>query len=266
MNAKWLTANSKKCPKCKAWIQKTHGCNWMECASCKHGFCWLCMGDAAAHPGMSGPHPAQCNNVGDVMRKGRGEFMKEENFDPAEFDNLNHVIKKFESTTKRLDSLKEKRTTTIAKIDEFIQMNPELKLVKADFESLIYCFNLMIAAAGAINNTCAVQYYLKEIDKEIIVLPEEISDIQLNLEMNIDELEHLTNNWQSDAFDKVNGSWTKGGKFVPWKVRVKREKNEFKQLLNSKMKWIRTRLTPESEESKANFNDMVKALSMAVPQ
>ena len=123
------------------------------------------------------------------MRKGRGEFMKEENFDPAEFDNLNHVIQKFEQTTKRLESLQEKKKATTAKIEEFIQLNPNLKLTKLDFESLLYCYNLLIAAAGAITNTCAVQYYLKEIDKEIIVLPEEISDIQLNLEMNINELE-----------------------------------------------------------------------------
>jgi len=121
--------------------------------------------------------------------------MKEENFDPAEFDNLNHVIKKFEATTKKLETLQGKKATTIAKTEEFIRMNPELKLTKFDFEDLLYCFNLMIAAAGAINNTCAVQYYLKEIDKEIIVLPEEISDIQLNLEMNIDELELIVDQW-----------------------------------------------------------------------
>ena len=58
MNAKWLNANSKKCPKCKVPIEKSYGCNWMTCHSCKHGFCWLCLGDEAAHPGRAGNHAA----------------------------------------------------------------------------------------------------------------------------------------------------------------------------------------------------------------
>lgn len=75
MNAKWLNANSKKCPKCKAPCEKIGGCNWMTCLTCTHGFCWLCLGDKSDHPGMSGPHPAQCNNVEEVKRKGREAFM-----------------------------------------------------------------------------------------------------------------------------------------------------------------------------------------------
>ena len=71
MNAKWLNANSKKCPKCKVPIEKTYGCNWMSCSGCKHGFCWLCLGDEAAHPGRAGNHALQCNNADEVKRKGR---------------------------------------------------------------------------------------------------------------------------------------------------------------------------------------------------
>lgn len=38
----WLQDNSKKCPNCKAHIQKSSGCNKMQCWKCRKSFCWLC--------------------------------------------------------------------------------------------------------------------------------------------------------------------------------------------------------------------------------
>ena len=94
MNAKWLNANSKKCPKCRSAIEKTYGCNWMKCSSCQHGFCWLCLGDEAAHPGRAGNHALQCNNAADVKKKGREAFMNENNFDAGDLDGAASVFAK----------------------------------------------------------------------------------------------------------------------------------------------------------------------------
>ena len=97
MNAKWLNANTKKCPKCHQGIEKTYGCNWMTCFSCKHGFCWLCMGDFAAHSvGAYGTHGAQCNNLDAVKAKGREQFMVENDYNAAELDTLQNTLKKYE--------------------------------------------------------------------------------------------------------------------------------------------------------------------------
>ncbi|KAI6172412.1 RBR-type E3 ubiquitin transferase [Aphelenchoides besseyi] len=46
---KWLHMHSKPCPKCKSPIEKNGGCDHLRCKSCKHEFCWLCMGNWIGH-------------------------------------------------------------------------------------------------------------------------------------------------------------------------------------------------------------------------
>ncbi|KAK0114810.1 hypothetical protein ONS95_014291 [Cadophora gregata] len=36
-------SDTRRCPKCTLAIQKTYGCNHMECAECKAHICWACM-------------------------------------------------------------------------------------------------------------------------------------------------------------------------------------------------------------------------------
>ena len=137
MNAKWLNANTKKCPKCRANIEKTYGCNWMTCHSCKHGFCWLCMGDEAAHPGRAGNHARQCDNIEQVRAKGREQFMVENNMDNNDVDALYQIIKKFEVNRKNIDSAKRKKDEAYDIIKDMVELNDEYNI--DDFENLFYC-------------------------------------------------------------------------------------------------------------------------------
>ncbi|KAK3288408.1 hypothetical protein CYMTET_4117 [Cymbomonas tetramitiformis] len=41
-STEWKKNNTKSCPKCKAAIQKSSGCNHMTCSQCKQDWCWLC--------------------------------------------------------------------------------------------------------------------------------------------------------------------------------------------------------------------------------
>ena len=101
-----------------------------------------------------------------------------------------------------------------------------------DFSDLLYCFNLLIVAYGSLGNTCAVKYYLKEIDPNGYILPEEIKDIEFDIEMNIEQLESFTNNWQGQAMDEIDGEIELGSKYVIWKLKLKRAKDDFKKVLN----------------------------------
>lgn len=47
----WLSKNTKKCPNCKAYIEKNGGCNHMTCNGCKYEFCWICGHEWKSHTG-----------------------------------------------------------------------------------------------------------------------------------------------------------------------------------------------------------------------
>ncbi|KAI1280441.1 putative E3 ubiquitin-protein ligase ariadne-2 [Halotydeus destructor] len=47
--ANYISANTKDCPKCHICIEKNGGCNHLTCYSCKHDFCWMCLGDWKTH-------------------------------------------------------------------------------------------------------------------------------------------------------------------------------------------------------------------------
>ncbi len=43
VSEQWVEANAKKCPYCRALIQKYEGCNKVTCFKCHNNFCWLCL-------------------------------------------------------------------------------------------------------------------------------------------------------------------------------------------------------------------------------
>nr|XP_057943124.1 E3 ubiquitin-protein ligase RNF14 [Doryrhamphus excisus]XP_057943125.1 E3 ubiquitin-protein ligase RNF14 [Doryrhamphus excisus] len=60
----WLNENCKCCPHCGTNIQKVDGCNKMTCTSCRHYFCWLCLGllnKANPYSHFNNPH-SPCYN------------------------------------------------------------------------------------------------------------------------------------------------------------------------------------------------------------
>ena len=57
----WKEENdARDCPNCKTAIEKTYGCNHMECGGCKAHICWFCMevfkGSKQCYDHMHGKH------------------------------------------------------------------------------------------------------------------------------------------------------------------------------------------------------------------
>lgn len=172
------------------------------------------------------------------------------------------LFKKTEFSRKKIEETKAKAEETRQDVEGLIRAGHE----KSDFDDLVYSYNLLVVAYGSLGNSCAIIYYLKEIDPEGFILPEEIKDIQFDIEMNIQNLEESIDNWQGRAIEIVDGELQFGSKFVIWKHRLSKTVKDFKKLLNQRMSWIRKRLTPNKEEIRAEFIDMVKALSTGTPQ
>jgi len=45
----WVKQNAKPCPSCQVPIEKSTGCNHMECSQCRANFCWLCLSLLQTH-------------------------------------------------------------------------------------------------------------------------------------------------------------------------------------------------------------------------
>ncbi|KAF2424514.1 hypothetical protein EJ08DRAFT_595104 [Tothia fuscella] len=45
---RWVEKNAKRCPGCKRPIQKSDGCDHMQCSKCSHEFCYICLADYKA--------------------------------------------------------------------------------------------------------------------------------------------------------------------------------------------------------------------------
>jgi len=63
-NVNWLMANTKRCPQCRAPIEKNGGCMHMSCrknaGGCGYEFCWLCRGNWSEHGQHTGGYYS-CN-------------------------------------------------------------------------------------------------------------------------------------------------------------------------------------------------------------
>ena len=92
--------------------------------------------------------------------------MQEAQFNPDEFDAMFTIIDKFDQSLKNEEELNNKRAESLKQIVALVLSGKHEGLTRQDFSDLLISYNLLINAEGILGNTCAVLYYIKEIDKE----------------------------------------------------------------------------------------------------
>ncbi|CAG2104951.1 unnamed protein product [Medioppia subpectinata] len=103
--ANYISAHTKDCPKCHICIEKNGGCNHMQCYSCKHDFCWMCLGDWKTH----GSEYYECsrykenpNIVNESAHAQAREALKKYLFYYERWDNHSRSLRLEEQTLQRI--------------------------------------------------------------------------------------------------------------------------------------------------------------------
>lgn len=88
--AAWITTNTKECPQCTVSIEKNGGCNHMTCRTCRHEFCWICMGKWSEHQGNF----YQCNKFKEDLIAASGDKKTESR---RAMERYLHYFRRFQS-------------------------------------------------------------------------------------------------------------------------------------------------------------------------
>lgn len=109
--ANYISAHTKDCPNCHSCIEKNGGCNHMQCAKCKHHFCWMCFGDWKTH----GSEYYECSRY-----KENPSVAQEANHVKARraLEKYLHYYERYENHNKSLKLEEELQKSIMRKIEE----------------------------------------------------------------------------------------------------------------------------------------------------
>lgn len=147
----WMKTNTQDCPACKFPIEKNNGCNAMICGKCKHEFCWICLGDNAAH-GVT-TH-GMCN--GDTPKSWLG--IGKQATSRVALEKYTHYFHRFHVHEQSQKFEKELRQKALEQRDSLYKSsvsNKVLEVITEAAENLIECRRVL-------KITYVVAYYMKK--------------------------------------------------------------------------------------------------------
>ncbi|KAK2948748.1 putative E3 ubiquitin-protein ligase dbl4 [Blattamonas nauphoetae] len=173
----WITAYTKKCPKCNKSIEKNGGCNHMTCSMCHHEFCWICMGPWSEHGSSTGGYYS-CNRP----KKNSGEDAAATAMERLKY--AEHYLERFQAQAQSEKFTREE----ISKLDP--KMEEYKKFVNCTIEQAQFiaeAVELLLECRVVLKNTYIVGYYMKKGAKKDL-----FEFMQQDLEGSTERLSELT--------------------------------------------------------------------------
>uniref|UniRef100_A0A914EBJ1 RBR-type E3 ubiquitin transferase n=1 Tax=Acrobeloides nanus TaxID=290746 RepID=A0A914EBJ1_9BILA len=171
--ANYISAHTKDCPNCHSCIEKNGGCNHMQCAKCKHHFCWMCFRDWKTH----GSEYYECSRY-----KENPSVAQEANNVKARraLEKYLHYFERFENHAKSLKMEEELRRKIKQKIDYKVSHHQGTWI---DWQYLHDAASLLTKCRYTLQYTYPFAYYMEtDARKELFEYQ------QAQLEKEIEEL------------------------------------------------------------------------------
>lgn len=186
-NLQWIIAKTKRCPKCRAPIEKTQGCNHMTCRNteCSHEFCWLCLGPWSEHGSATGGF-YKCNIYETKKKNGDlDESDKARGDAENELERYTFYFERYENHSKAIDSLVQTRESTEIRMSKLMS---EYQWTPDQTNFLREAAQSVIASRQLLMWTYPVGYFMDE----DFHLRELFHQYQKDLEMYTEHLHELT--------------------------------------------------------------------------
>uniref|UniRef100_A0A1I7YZZ6 RBR-type E3 ubiquitin transferase n=1 Tax=Steinernema glaseri TaxID=37863 RepID=A0A1I7YZZ6_9BILA len=172
----WLKANTKKCPKCQADIEKNGGCHRMMCyqSHCRYEFCWNCMKDWNVH-GYDKP----CNRFDEEAERKRDQSERHESV--VWLNRFIHYLTRYETHLKSLE-FNQKLYDKVARLAEHI-LSSEMGINMSDMSFLEKAVKLLMKCRKTLMYTYPFAYYVERSNEVTI-----FEDNQADLERAVEQL------------------------------------------------------------------------------
>lgn len=190
-NATWILANTKKCPKCRTPIEKNQGCNHMTCQSCRHDFCWMCLGPWKDHGSATGGY-YKCNRFDPSKPSADGQASADAK---TELDRYLHYFQRYDNH----DKSKKFAAQTASEMETLMTQLQERGGAGTswiDVEFLRHACDAVFHCREVLKYTYVHAYYLEDPRER-----EFFEHLQENLEKHVEYLTELTERRKVDDMD-----------------------------------------------------------------